>query len=261
MDPPPKKSSKNQDENDTREVRYIWTGQATGWGAIAAHMREYDEEKVKAVKDDIDTLLVFAGLFSAVLSALVVESYQKLLPDVTSMMLATHVQSLAVLQQLSLQMANTSYHPTVAIASTNAIPFQPSTAAIRINVLWFASLMFSLITASFGILVKQWLREYMAVDSSSPQARLRLRNYRYLALQQWQVFEIAAALPLLQQLALALFFVGLCYFTANVHDSIGNTTLPLAVGWAFCFLLVTILPVLFPRCPYKTTLLKTIFKS
>ena len=99
------------------------------------------------------------------------------------------------------------------------------------------------------MLVKQWLREYMAFESSAPQARLRVRHYRYLALQRWQVFEIAAVLPgpLFQQLALGLFFVGLCYFTASVHESTGRTTLPLVSAWAFLFITVTLLPAFFPQ--------------
>ncbi|KAI0797270.1 hypothetical protein BC629DRAFT_258597 [Irpex lacteus] len=86
--------------------------------------------------------------------------------------------------------------------------FQPSSADIRVNVLWFASLLFSLIAASFGILVKQWLREYMAVQNTSPQARLRLRHLRYPELAKWKVFEIAALLPLILQLSLSLFLLG-----------------------------------------------------
>lgn len=113
-------------------------------------------------------------------------------------------------------------------------------------------------TASFGMLVKQWLREFLAVENPSPQARLRIRHYRWPGLQQWKVFEIAAVLPLLQQLALALFFIGLCYFTASVHESVGNTSLPLVAGWAFCLSATTFLPIFVPRCPYKTTLLRSL---
>lgn len=176
-------------------------------------------------------------------------------------MLTTSSQTLVVMQQISLQMADPSYSPVVLDTNTTTQLFRPSSADIRVNVLWFSSLIFSLITASFGILIKQWLREYLAVNNPSPYGRLRIRHYRYPGLRQWQVFEIAAVLPLLQQLALALFFVGLCYFTASVHESIGHTSLPLVSGWAFCFSTVTILPAFFPRCPYKTTLLKSVFRK
>ena len=132
---------------------------------------------------------------------------------------------------------------------------------IRVSVLWFASLMISLIAASSAILVKQWLREYLAVENPSPQARLRVRHLRYPQLAKWRVFEIAAVPPLLLQLSLGLFFVGMCYFTLAIHRSIGYTTLPLVVGWATCFFCITVPPFAFPRCPYRTPLLKSIAYS
>lgn len=192
-----------------------------------------------------------------------VESYKNLSPDTSSQMLLVMQQ--VALQTASYQMFNgvinaTSQSP-ISITAAAPQSFQPPIAAIRTNVLWFASLVFSLITASFGILVKQWLREYLFTETTSPQARLRVRHLRYDALIRWHVFEIAAVLPLFQQISLALFFIGLCYFTRSVHESVGHTTVPLVAGWVFCFATVTILPAFFPHCPYKTTLLKRLLHT
>lgn len=41
------------------DVRYVLSGQPTGWAAMAETVRAYDEEKVKDCKEDVDTLLVF----------------------------------------------------------------------------------------------------------------------------------------------------------------------------------------------------------
>lgn len=138
--------------------------------------------------------------------------------------------------------------------------FQPSSAAKRVNVLWFASLTLSLITASFGILVKQWLREYLAGEYISPQARLRIRHFRTPGLEGWGVFAIAALLPLILQLALALFFVSLCFFTIDVHPSVGYTTIPLVAGWALLFGAASFAPALSPRCPYKIPVYKSVMQ-
>ncbi|PSR70660.1 hypothetical protein PHLCEN_2v13465 [Hermanssonia centrifuga] len=116
--------------------------------------------------------IITAGLFSAVLSAFVIESYQNLSEDNS----ATTVQ---LLRQISRQ--TNSYtslagalNPTVSPPASNEFQaFTPSTSAICVNLLWFASLILSLMTASFGILVKQWLREYLAGEYTSPLARLR----------------------------------------------------------------------------------------
>lgn len=182
------------------------------------------------------------------------EAYQNLIPD-------TAGETLFALRQLvaqtgSYQIQGSFLNSTVSTTTFQVIPFQPASTDVRVNVLWFASLLFSLITASFGILVKQWLREYLAVENPSPQARLRLRHLRYPQLKAWKVFEIAAVLPLLLQLSLGLFFVGMCYFTTEVDSRVTHTVLPLVAGWAFCFLMATALPIFFPRCPYRTTLLR-----
>lgn len=256
------------------EVKYVLSGQPTGWAAMEKEVRDFDEEKVKSCKEDIDTLLVFvspfplglystwylptveAGLFSAVLSAFLVAEYPALQPDRTAMMLNT-------LERIAAQTAGYDIvdGKRVVASSTSPplAPFQASAGDIRVNILWFSSLILSLITASFAMLVKQWLREFLAVEVPSPQARLRIRHLREPQVKGWMVYEIAATLPLLLQLALALFFVGLCYFTASVHSSVELTTLPLVVAWALFFFTATLLPLFFPICPYKTTLLKTLF--
>lgn len=147
------------------------------------------------------------------------------------------------------------------LSSSDSPSFEPTPKAIRINVLWFASLVVSLSTASFAIQVKQWLRAYLSLATSSPQGRLRLRHFRRTGLETWKVFEIAAILPLLLQVALGLCFIGLCFFTASIHSSIGNTTLPLVIAWGVFSFLATIWPAFSARCPYKTPAMKTVTTS
>lgn len=49
------------DETSTRrdQTRLVLSGQPTGWTAMARSVRDFDEEKVRDCKEDIDTLLVF----------------------------------------------------------------------------------------------------------------------------------------------------------------------------------------------------------
>ncbi|KAJ3531413.1 hypothetical protein NM688_g7579 [Phlebia brevispora] len=232
------------------EVRYVVAGNPTGWAAMAQTIREKDADKVKDCKEDIDTLLVFTGLFSAVMTAFVIESYQNLSPDKTDTIIH-------LLDRISNQ---TSAEDTVSSLSSakSQTVFEPSLAATRVNQLWFASLILTLITASFGMLVKQWLREYLAVDYTSPHERLRARQFRYPGLADFKVFEIAGALPLLLQLALGLFFLGLCFFTWSVEPAVGKTSVVLVSGWAFLFTCATIAPIFSSRCPFKTAILKQV---
>lgn len=204
-----------------------------------------------------------AGLYSAVLSAFIVVAFPNLQnTQVTSGLMLNALERIAD-HTASYTMHVDMLNSTTATTGTSITTTTPGPSAndIRVNVLWFASLMLSLIAASFAILVKQWLREYLVVKNPSPQARLRIRHLREPQLAAWRVIEIAAVLPLLLQLSLGLFFVGMCYFTSEIHSSIGHTTIPLVAGWAACFLGVTLLPFVFPRCPYRTPLLKGIVYS
>ncbi|KIP02013.1 hypothetical protein PHLGIDRAFT_54537, partial [Phlebiopsis gigantea 11061_1 CR5-6] len=174
------------------------------WKNMAKIVRDVDEHKVQDYKEDIDTLLVFAGLFSAVLTAFLLESYTKLERDNGDEIVYLLRQGLMQNYSISNGYTNSTAFP----CSPDSL-FEPPFWAIRVNELWFASLVCSLATASLGMLVKQWLREYLAIERVSPQERLRARLYRNPAMVQWKVFEIAAILPLLLQVSLGLFFVGL----------------------------------------------------
>ncbi|EKM51380.1 uncharacterized protein PHACADRAFT_76728, partial [Phanerochaete carnosa HHB-10118-sp] len=231
----------------------------TGWSDMQTTVREFDTEKVKASKEDIDALLLFAGLYSAVLAAFSVFSIGFLLPD-------RGAETVVLLRELVSQGAASAGQ---AVRRTRRLPpavtddsdFVAPTWAVRVNILWFASLVISMATASYAIMVKQWLTEYLAMEYASPQERLRARQYRYPAMKSWHVFSIAALLPLLLQLSLGLFFIGLCYFTAAFNRQLGLTTLPLVSGWIFFFGMAIISPLLSPRCPFKVTLLKHTMKT
>ncbi|KAI0781897.1 hypothetical protein C8Q75DRAFT_861615 [Abortiporus biennis] len=224
-----------------------------GWTRLAQMLRDYDSVRIKDCKEDIDTLLVFAGLFSAVLSGFTLESYKMMEQDSSD-------TSLQVLLQISQQLSSFSAIPTQlnstappALAQT---AFSASASSIRVNSLWFSSLVCSLITASLGILVKQWLREYLAQETMSPNAQVRIRDFRYMGLVRWHVFEIASLLPLLLQFSLLLFFIGLSDFLHTVNHTVGWITTALVSAWFFIFVSTTLAPLISPQCPYKTPSLK-----
>ncbi|KAI0075018.1 hypothetical protein K474DRAFT_1571015, partial [Panus rudis PR-1116 ss-1] len=151
------------------------------WSAIARTVREVDGEIIRGHKEDVDTLLVFAGLFSAVMTSFLIESYRNLQEDPAEV-------TVRLLTYISLQLANATTtsgpfttDPTLLFQQ----PFIPSSSAGRVNVLWFASLNLSLMTASLSILAKQWLREFLAGEHTSPQAHLRIHYFRYPGLAKW----------------------------------------------------------------------------
>ncbi|KAI0323794.1 hypothetical protein GY45DRAFT_1399920 [Cubamyces sp. BRFM 1775] len=137
----------------------------------AVVVKGYSDELVTRWSLEINTYLVYAGLFSAILTAFNVESYQLLQPvspDPTSV----------VLQHISLQLSSLPYRPPFinssypafdAADSSSARPPVTPLSAIWLNTLWFSSLVLSLSSASVGILVKQWLNEYQSGLSGDSQ--------------------------------------------------------------------------------------------
>lgn len=59
----PNERSKEALPHTDSDIRYVLSGQPTGWAAMASQVRDFDEEKVKDTKEDIDTLLVFVSGF------------------------------------------------------------------------------------------------------------------------------------------------------------------------------------------------------
>ncbi|EJD43456.1 hypothetical protein AURDEDRAFT_26187, partial [Auricularia subglabra TFB-10046 SS5] len=91
----------------------------------------------EAYREQIDTLLVFAGLFSAVVTAFTIESYQWLHNDAgdVSAQLLAHIAEVLV-RNLTGQ--------SVPLPTTSALS---DATATRINVYWFLSLILSLSAA------------------------------------------------------------------------------------------------------------------
>ncbi|ESK83421.1 hypothetical protein Moror_15606 [Moniliophthora roreri MCA 2997] len=109
------------------------------WGKLLQAVMNFDDDMVKNWKEDIDTLLVFAGLFSAVVTAFTIESYQWLVEDPVDI-------TVVLLTQISMQL-NASQ-----TASLTRTPFKPDPSSIRINCFWFLSLIFSLTSGLFALL-------------------------------------------------------------------------------------------------------------
>ncbi|OBZ67069.1 hypothetical protein A0H81_13051 [Grifola frondosa] len=195
---------------------------AAAWGRCAKVLHDNDKSLLRGWKDEIDTLLVFAGLFSAVLTTFNAQSYQLLQPDPAD-------ASVALLMQISTQLnsftVNRSFINSTHPASLNPqTTFQVPSYAVRVNVLWFSSLIFSLASASIGILVKQWLNQYShgLIGTSHSRETARLRQYRYESLVKWRILAILTLLPLLLQIALALLLVGLVDLLWNIHHAVAT---------------------------------------
>ncbi|CAK5279128.1 unnamed protein product, partial [Mycena citricolor] len=103
------------------------------WSAYISEAQSYDRGLIDGWRSEMDGLLIFAGLFSGVVTTFIIESYKTLSPDPGS-------QTLALLSQISHQLANLNNGTAVADALPPAAAFSPPISALVCNALWFTSL-------------------------------------------------------------------------------------------------------------------------
>ncbi|KAJ3479859.1 hypothetical protein NLI96_g8768 [Meripilus lineatus] len=223
------------------------------WDTLAKH----DGDQSKAHYQNMDTLLVLSGLFSAVVTTLLVEANSRLQQDPAD-------ATVQILLNISMQLSSlsvTSGFINSTYIPPQPLPFTPAPSAVVISILWSLSLVISLVTASLGMLVKQWLREYHSKANVSPEQCCQIRMFRAPGLRKYKVAEIADFLPILLQIALILFFIGLILSYRSIHTSIANAVTIVVAIWLFFVVGTTFLPIISPSCPYKTPLLKSVFSK
>lgn len=171
-----------------------------------------------------------------------VQTAQSLQPDFAA-------QSAALLTQLVLLQQGSPASPL-----SSSTDFTPDPVSRWVNGFWFTSLAFSLVTAFVAVLIKQWAQNYMSVVSGTPQEQVRVRQFRYLGIQRWQVPAIVGLLPVLMHIALLLFFAGLVVFLSPLSLATALITGVIAFIAYAAYIVANLLPLRFPDCPYKTPL-------
>ena len=122
-------------------------------------------------------------------------------------------------------------------------PFAVEQSDVIANALFFASLALLLVTSFLAMLVKGWIRDFDRdlPSNTAPELRAREHEYRLHGLIQYKLPEIVNTLPILIQIALALFCVGLLVILKPINPEITFTTLGiLAIGLVFYIMTTSI---------------------
>ncbi|EED77578.1 predicted protein [Postia placenta Mad-698-R] len=215
------------------------------WSLCANEVWKFEERQVNKWKENINNLLLFAGLFSTILAAFLAAFYMLLgpqTPDATTQVLAV------MSAQLSLLTAAIAHHNLTdsqqatldaAIATTH-----PTTITVSTSVLWFIALIFSLGAASISI----------AVDRASSLSRqsVRIWSLRRRGLHKWHVQAIIDVLPILLQISLALFLVGLLNLVWHLDYIVASTSTVIIAALLLPTLLTVFVPYFYADCPYKS---------
>ncbi|KAF9533280.1 hypothetical protein CPB83DRAFT_758462, partial [Crepidotus variabilis] len=128
------------------------------WLVVTEHLREKETERCEVWKDEVQSILVFAGLFSAVVTGLLVDSYKSLQDDPSELLLSSIVVQLAYLANNS---AGITASPPDPAKPVRTFPLTSDSPNKVVNTLWFLSLVLSLTAALVGLVALQWLREHL----------------------------------------------------------------------------------------------------
>ncbi|KAF8195023.1 hypothetical protein BJ912DRAFT_833509, partial [Pholiota molesta] len=184
-------------------------------------------------KTELDSLLVFAGLFAAVVSAFLIDLRFHLRPD----------PQLIALNKIALILTN----------DTGPMEFETPAPAVRaVGYLWYGSLVVTLIGALWGVLAKGWLGEILREPPNNPADRALERWRRDRAAKNWHMDSVITAVPLLTQIGLAMFLSGFVVQSFGDDDGIGLQVLVYVILGALAYAVFTFLPYFRPECPYRT---------
>ncbi|KAF7341193.1 hypothetical protein MVEN_01854300 [Mycena venus] len=110
------------------------------WAVYISEAEKYDKGLVESWKSDMEGMLIFAGLFSASLTAFLIESYKTLIVD-------SGDATVQLLTRISQQLEASANGSTFPIPPPIDMSFTPTTASVVCNALWFISLGLSLTCA------------------------------------------------------------------------------------------------------------------
>ncbi|KAJ6561643.1 hypothetical protein B0H19DRAFT_1375021, partial [Mycena capillaripes] len=147
----------------------------------------------------MEGMLIFAGLFSASLTAFIIESYKTLIPN-------SGDSTVRLLSQISQQLAAAANGSTFQV--TAPVHFSPPATSLICNILWFISLGLSLSCALVATLLEQWARDFLhkADMRSSPIIRARIFSYLYYGMKRFNMHTIVDVIPLLLHASFGFFF-------------------------------------------------------
>ncbi|KAJ7191261.1 hypothetical protein GGX14DRAFT_481678, partial [Mycena pura] len=203
------------------------------WNAYKPLADEFDKEFKDKYGTNLDTSLIFAGLFSAVSSAFIIQIQPQLQPDpnvITQGLLMHLVQNVtgSVPPGIQVPMPATRVDPMVVIAQ---------------SFLYF-SLFSTLLAALLAVLAKQGSIEHRGLE----------RQRKVDGLQRWKFDFVMQIFPLLLQTSLLLFAAALSIYLWTINHVIAVISIGLTSLGVILYILMVLSAMISRDSPYQTSL-------
>ncbi|PVG04775.1 hypothetical protein CPB86DRAFT_771416 [Serendipita vermifera] len=220
----------------------------TIWQIYNYRAKLRDKTLLKDWESSIHSLLLFSGIFSAVLTALCVESRKMLEPDRLDSIFDT-------LQYIA---QRDTIHPPPLPSND----FKAPEWAVDVNTAFFASLTCSMVAALFSVTCLAWVGEYDAglEEASRPEDGALRRHYRYRGTTNWFMDVVIAFLPMLLYTSVLLFFKGLIIWFDHVNPTVKKIPYIGVLIWASVYVGTTLLAIFWPSAPFRTPLSKLLYR-
>ncbi|KAG8900483.1 hypothetical protein FRC00_012709 [Tulasnella sp. 408] len=205
---------------------------------------EVDEDLSKRLKSQLDSLLIFAGLFAGVNSAFLARTLPMMSADPAN-------DTNALLLQL-VRGGNGTINSEADLPSAT---FSPPSAIYPVNVLFAVSLTCALMSSFLAVLGQQWLVYYRNRSGGGAEYQRNEQLARQLRLQRWKLELILDdILPGLLQVGLVIFCISFVLYLRTLSGFMSymvavlvSTAFAITVGAAVC-------ATWDPMCPYQSPL-------
>ncbi|PVF93281.1 hypothetical protein CPB86DRAFT_715783, partial [Serendipita vermifera] len=221
--------------------------QRSTWDAYNDTATIFDVEMLKEWEDNLTVMLVFAALFSAILTAFILETIKKLEQD-------DEESIRSILLTMSMQLRNAS------LPAYEETDYQVPNWAIRVNCFFFGSLGCNIFAALAAVLALQWIRDYNIGLTGVAVARERAlrRHFRFEGANQWFMPEIISLLPTLLHVAMLLFVGGMVDWLVQMNLVVASMMI-ITLGASALFYVLTISSAsLYPSAPFRTPMSRLI---
>ncbi|KAG8943560.1 hypothetical protein FRC04_002785 [Tulasnella sp. 424] len=179
--------------------------------------QEIDDDMTSGLKEQLEGMLIFAGLFAGVNTAFLALTIPLLSADPADDTNALLAQNNAILMQLVMG-RNESVLVDSPLPST---AFAPSHDIFIINALFALSLTFAIISSFLAVLGRQWLVYYRKRGGGGPDRQRWEQLKRFLGAERWRLEAILDdVLPSLLQVGLIIFCISLILYLRHLSPAI-----------------------------------------
>ncbi|KAG8718101.1 hypothetical protein FRC09_013161 [Ceratobasidium sp. 395] len=219
--------------------------EASIWQLYVEEAKEHDGELLESENKNLDLMLLFAALFSAILTAFIIESKNLLQQDPADVSVAL---LLAIAQsQQRVEQGIPEILPLIEIPK-----FSSSMAFRWINGLWYTALALSLAAALVALLAKEWLTAFMASRPRPPHAYALVHHRRLQGLKEWGALHMIDLLPSMLHLSLLLFSLGMAVYLWTIDLGIAIMIVIITGSTMIFYTGTAVLGAMYESCPFVT---------